>query len=213
MLRLRIHPPWLPRLINRILMHHLIWGCYFFFDVLAFLLFKPLHLSGWIALALPLMILHFHTAGRIYKQGRNKQLFPFARYKFTGILSALALIVLFFVWKFYTPYPLIGWIHLFSAIIAMANGWLEWKALHQDELIFTDEIIQIPDQWRWLRIPWEKIASVVVKDDVLTLQLTDDRWWQWEIGHGQDAAIAELMQVLRAHFPKTPDNLASFSKS
>lgn len=194
-------------------MHHLIWGCYFFFDVLAFLLFKPLHLSGWIILALPLMMLHFYTAGRIYNQWRNKQLFPFARYRFTSILSAFALIVLFFVWKFYTPYALIGWIHLFSAIIAIANGWLEWKALHQDELIFTDETIQIPDQWKSIKIPWEKIASAVVKDDVLTLQLTDERWWQWEIGPGQDAAIAELMQVLRAHLPKTPDNHTSFSKS
>jgi len=71
MLRLRIQPPWLPRLINRIIVQHIIWGCFFCFDTLAFLLFRNLHLHGWILLTLPLTAVQLITAGRIYRQVRK----------------------------------------------------------------------------------------------------------------------------------------------
>ena len=197
MLRLRIQPPWLPRLINRIIVQHIIWGCFFCFDTLAFLLFRNLHLHGWILLTLPLTAVQLITAGRIYRQVRKNQQFPYLLYGSTAVATILGLIILFLIWKFSTRYGLVGWMHVLAALICMANGWLEWKALQHNELVITAEGIQFPDQWRRLFIPWRKISHAVIKNDVFTLQLVDNRWWQWEISPEQEATVAEVIRFLQ----------------
>ncbi|MBX5438315.1 MAG: hypothetical protein IRZ29_02100 [Thermoflavifilum sp.] len=208
MLRLQIHPAWLPRLINRIIVQHLILGCYFLFDALAFALLRPLQLMGWISLVFPLLILHFFAAGRIYRQCRYRQKFPLVWHTILMILSTLALWVLFFIWKRQAAYAFIGWIHLFLGFITLFNGWLEYRALHHTELIFTHEGIQVPDQWRWLRIPWAKIAAVVMKEDVFTLQLTDERWWQWQIQENQENRLNQLRHLLQEHLSSSNAKLS-----
>jgi hypothetical protein len=196
MLRLRIQPPWLPRLINRIIVQHLIWGCFFCFDIGAFVLFPYLHLHGWMLLVLPLIGLEIFAAGRIYRQVREIQQFPYTLQLYTAFTSTLGLIIMFFVWKFRTPYALIGVMHLFAVLIRTTSEWLGWKALRHDELVFTAKGIQFPDQWRLLRVPWKSVAHAGVKDDIFTLQLTDNRWWQWEICPDQDSRVSEIIRLL-----------------
>ncbi|MCL6524100.1 MAG: hypothetical protein K6T34_05500 [Thermoflavifilum sp.] len=200
MLTLRIRPPWLPRLINRIIMQYLLLGCFLCFDVLAFFFFHFLHLQALIIPICGLICIQIIAAARVFRNARRELAFPHKIHLVAEGLSILGLIWLFFVWKSHDSFSFIGWIHLVTALLVLLNAWFEHKALQHQQLIFTEQHIAFPDYWKMIRASWPDIKRVVLNGDIFTLQLNNDRWWQWEICEQQD----ELIEQLKAWLQRKP---------